>query len=72
MSPDVPCQNGTCVAIPACAVSPGPGKASRNTAVAWRKCPAVLVEELLPAAAYVTERYANNSVKADHSRLTAR
>ena len=32
----------------------------------------VVLEELLPAAGYRTERYANNRVEADHGRLKAR
>jgi len=31
-----------------------------------------LVDELVPAAAHVTDRYANNRVEADHGRLKAR
>jgi transposase-like protein len=34
-------------------------------------CPRVL-DELLPLALHVTERYANNAVEADHGRLEAR
>jgi len=31
-----------------------------------------LFDELIPAALHITEQYANNSVEADHGRLTAR
>jgi IS6 family transposase len=31
-----------------------------------------VLEELVPAARHVTERYANNPVESDHSRLKAR
>jgi transposase-like protein len=31
-----------------------------------------LLTDLMPAARHVTERYANNSIEADHGRLKAR
>lgn len=31
-----------------------------------------VVDEVAPAARHVTERYANNSIEADHGRLKAR
>jgi len=31
-----------------------------------------IVEEMAPAARHITERYANNSIEADHGRLKAR
>jgi transposase, IS6 family len=31
-----------------------------------------VIEELIPAACYVTEQYANNSVEADHGLLKTR
>jgi transposase, IS6 family len=31
-----------------------------------------VIEELIPAACYVTEQYANNSVETNHGRLKAR
>ena len=30
-----------------------------------------MIDELVPGAAHVTERYSNNPVEADHVRLTA-
>lgn len=31
-----------------------------------------VVEDIVPAARHVTERYANNTIEADHGRLKAR
>ena len=31
-----------------------------------------MLDELVPAAAHVTEQYSNNRIEADHSRLKAR
>jgi transposase, IS6 family len=46
----------------------------RPTAVSTDRAPAYprVLDELLPAAGHVTERYANNPIEADHGRLKAR
>ncbi len=47
---------------------------SRPVEVSTDRAPAYVgvLEELLPAACHVTERYGNNRVEADHGRLKAR
>ncbi len=45
-----------------------PAEVTTDRAAAYLK----VLDELLPAARHVTERYANNRIEADHSRLKAR
>jgi IS6 family transposase len=47
---------------------PQPSEVTTDKAAAYLG----VLEELLPAARHVTERYANNRVEADHGRLKAR
>ncbi len=64
-------------------VGPRPGRAAASTREVimpnrvragatgfWN--PSRIIEEFVPTAGHVTERYANNRVKADHGRLKAR
>ena len=47
---------------------------ARPSEVTTDKAPAYprVIQELVPAAGHVTEQYSNNSIEADHGRLTAR
>src|SRR5664279_5602308 len=48
-------------------VAPGPADMTTDRAAAYPR----VVDELLPAARHVTQRHANNPLKADHGRLKA-
>ena len=47
---------------------PAPVEVSTDKAAAYLR----VLDELVPAAAHVTERYGNNRIEADHGRLKAR
>ena len=53
---------------PALAHGPAPVEVTTDRAAAYLR----VVEELVPAARHVTERYANNKIESDHGRLKAR
>ncbi len=48
--------------------APAPVEVTTDRAAAYHR----VLDELLPAARHVTERYANNRIEADHGRLKAR
>ena len=47
---------------------PSPTEVTTDRAPAYPR----VLEELIPAACHVTERYANNAIEADHGRLKSR
>jgi transposase-like protein len=49
-------------------LGPGPAEVVTDRAPAYPR----LLDDLMPAARHITERYANNSIEADHGRLKAR
>ena len=49
-------------------LGPAPVEVVTNRALAYPQ----LVDEMAPAARHITERYANNSIEADHGRFKAR
>jgi transposase-like protein len=54
--------------IRALAHGPGPAEVTTDKAGPYLR----VLDELVPAAAHVTEQYANNRIEADHARLKAR